>query len=387
MIVERIESVESLLGLETEWRQIESASNVPFTRWDWAVAWWAQLRESKLGVKDSLYARAIRTNGGQLVAVAPMLLSRRPSVGPLCLRQLQFFGADPNITELRGLLALPEWRSEAYRALLADARQHADEWDSLLLTGIPEDLELSELNHFPGLEWRGQTSSHELLLSATWQEFRATRGRNMKESLRKCYNSLEREGRKFRLEVAEQPREVDAALAHFFKFHAARATVAHGVHHNDVFNSVEARLFLADVCRRFAERGTLRIFQLRVDERIVAVRIAFVVSDTLYLYYSGFDPEFGKYSVMTTTVAEAIKYAISTGIKRVHLSTGSDVSKTRWDPVTVVVRNALLISPSKRAEVANHIYRGAISAIEKSPALQHAVKFLARRSPVMQLSY
>jgi CelD/BcsL family acetyltransferase involved in cellulose biosynthesis len=257
----------------------------------------------------------------------------------------------------------------------------------MLLSGIPQDLDLSELNAFPGLEWRGQTTSHELALPATWAEFRATRGRNIKESLRKCYNSLEREGRTFRLDVADKPHEVDAALANFFRFHAARATVANGVHHHDIFNTPEARRFLLDVCHRFAERGTLRVFQLRVDERIVAVRIGFVVAGTLYLYYSGFDPEYGKYSVMTTTVAEAIKYAIASGFARVHLSTGSDVSKTRWSPETVVVRHALLISPSKRAEVANQLYRGAISAIGRSPTLQHAVKFLARRSPVMQQTY
>jgi CelD/BcsL family acetyltransferase involved in cellulose biosynthesis len=185
------------------------------------------------------------------------------------------------------------------------------------------------------------------------------------------------------MDIAEQPAEVAPALAHFFKFHSARASLSTGVHHHDIFNTPEAHRFLLDVCNRFAARGTLRIFQLRVDERVVAVRIGFVVNDTLYLYYSGFDPALAKYSVMTTAVAEAIKYAISAGFQRVNLSTGSDVSKTRWDPLTVVVRHALIVSPSRRAGVANQVYRGALSAIDKSPALRQAVKFLARRSPVV----
>ena len=374
--------MQGLLGLEQEWRELESASNLPFTRWDWAVAWWTQLRESKLGVKDSLFVRAIRDVDGKLVAVAPLLISRRPSLGPLCVRQLQFFGADPNITELRGLLALPEWQSQAYRALLADVRECADQWDSLLLSGIPHDLELNELSDFPGFEWRGQTSSHELLLPATWEEFRATRGRNLKESLRKCYNSLQRDGRKFDLEVAREPHQVGPALERFIEFHSARAAHAAGVHHHDIFNTPEARRFLFDVCQRFAERDALRIFQLRVDGQIVAARIGFVVGETLYLYYSGYDPAYGKYSVMTTTVAEAIKYAIASGMERVNLSTGSDISKTRWDPYAVVVRHAWLISPSPRAELVNRLYRGAVGAVARSSTLQKAVQFLARRSPV-----
>ncbi len=95
--------------------------------WDWAVAWWVRLREEKLGVTDSLSIRTVRMREGQLVAVAPMLISRRPSLGPIRIRQLQFFGADPNITEQRGLLALPEWRADAYRALLGHALQNSSE--------------------------------------------------------------------------------------------------------------------------------------------------------------------------------------------------------------------------------------------------------------------
>jgi CelD/BcsL family acetyltransferase involved in cellulose biosynthesis len=53
---------------------------------------------------------------------------------------------------------------------------------------------------------------------------------------------------------------------------------------------------------------------------------------TLYLYFSGYQREFGKYSVMTTLLAEIIKHAFAEGIGTVNLSTGNDVSKTRWAP-------------------------------------------------------
>jgi len=67
----------------------------------------------------------------------------------------------------------------------------------------------------------------------------------------------------------------------------------------------------------------------------VASRIGFKLGDTLYLYYSAFLPKWGDYSVMTTCVAEAIQYAIAQGWKTVNLSTGTDVSKTRWAPQNV----------------------------------------------------
>ena len=49
--------------------------------------------------------------------------------------------------------------------------------------------------------------------------------------------------------------------------------------------------------------------------QIVAMRLGFVVDDSLYLYYSGYDPLWARYSVMTTTVAEALKYAIACGLQ------------------------------------------------------------------------
>ena len=380
LVVKEHRSPESFHELESEWRVLESHASTPFATWDWAVAWWAQLREEKLGVTDSLSIRSLRTREGRLVAVAPMLISRRPSLGPIRVRQLQFFGADPNITEQRGLLALPGFRSEAYRALLDHALRHDADWDSLLLSGVPVDLDLGPLQHSPDFEWLGQTADYTLSLPASWEAFRAGLPRNIKESLRKCYNAPKRDGLSFRLEIAERSESVGPALERFFQLHAARAQLKDTILHNDAFASPKAREFLKDVCRRFAERDALRIFQLMIGQKVVAVRIGFIAGDTLYLYYSGYDPEYAHYSVMTTTVAEAIQYGIKQRFSQINLSTGKDVSKARWCPTEHVTRQAMLMSSSRRAKFTHQMYRQALHAIDAMPALRRATTFLARRS-------
>ncbi|HYP78293.1 MAG TPA: GNAT family N-acetyltransferase [Polyangiaceae bacterium] len=380
LIVHEHRSAESFVELENEWRALEAHAATPFVTWDWAVAWWAQLREEKLGVTDSLSIRSVRTLQGRLVAVAPMLISRRPSLGPIRVRQLQFFGADPNITEQRGMLALPEWQGEAHRAVLDHALNHAADWDSMLLSGIPIDLSLGELERSADFQWLGQTADYTLALPDSWDALRARLPRNIKESLRKCYNSLKRDGLDFRLEIAERVGEVEPALDRFFQLHAARAKLKDTVVHNDAFATPEAREFLKDVCRRFAARDALRIFQLVIAGKVVAIRIGFIAGDTLYLYYSGYDPDFAQYSVMTTTVAEAIQYGIKQRFTTVNLSTGKDVSKARWNPTERVTRQALLMSSSTRAKITHHMYRQALHAIDSVPALRRATTFLARRS-------
>lgn len=46
-----------------------------------------------------------------------MVLTRRPGVGSLAVRVLQFVGADPNMTELRGLVCRAEDEPAVLRAL------------------------------------------------------------------------------------------------------------------------------------------------------------------------------------------------------------------------------------------------------------------------------
>jgi CelD/BcsL family acetyltransferase involved in cellulose biosynthesis len=97
------------------------------------------------------------------------------------------------------------------------------------------------------------------------------------------------------------------------------------------------------------------VFRIRVGGAVVAVRLGFVAGDCLYLYYSGYDPRYSKYSVMTTVVAESIKYAIAQGLRSVNLSTGSDVSKTRWGPEEVTYSDWLVVSPAPRGRA---VYEG-----------------------------
>jgi len=97
-----------------------------------------------------------------------------------------------------------------------------------LLSGISSDVDLGAIVHSSGFNWQSQVSDHELCLPESWDALRVSLSRNIKESLRKCYNSLKRDGLSFRLEVAEQPQQLQAALGRFFALHTARARLTRG---------------------------------------------------------------------------------------------------------------------------------------------------------------
>lgn len=342
----------STLARECDALALAMRPRLPFATSTWLELWWQHYNEQRLLVRDRFFVHALRDEGGTLRAVAPLMLSERPGTGPLRARALAFFGADKNITELRGMICAPEHEGLAVRSLLAHVKTCADQWDWFNWNGVRRGAEAYQvLDEEQNYYWLRETTDYVLSLPASWEEFRATRSRNIKESLRKCYNSLKRDGHDFRFRVIAEPAELAAAFKRFVTLHALRADASELVPHANVFAEHRARDLLLGIAAAPSDALSLRVFELSIAGRVVASRIGFVLGNELYLYFSGFEPAWGKYSVMTTTVAETIKWAIAAGFARVNLSPGTDVSKTRWGAAEVVMHNGVLVSSERRGQL------------------------------------
>ncbi len=332
--IEVVRTEEGLRALEQSWRSLEPRMlKVPFVTFDWVQAWWQHLRSNSPYFRDELNLLVFRRPGGEVAGFAP-LMQTTPRIGFLEARHLQFIGADPNITELRCLAVPVEETTEVYAALLdhLHANRRGSNW--VRLSGLPSGTGLLDIaaDRFGGSLWKREVPNFYLELKPTWEEFKAALSRNIKESLRKCYNSPKRDGIEFEFTVVSDPAQVDAAVDDFLRLHGERAQQTDGVIHPNVFVATSAQAFLRDFCLRFARQDRLRVFQIRRQGVVVATRIGFLSGDCLYLYYSGYDQAYAKYSVMTTLVAEAIQYAIGQKLQTVNLSIGRDVSKERWGP-------------------------------------------------------
>ena len=352
--VETITDEAGFARVAPEWAALDAglSPRTPFSSPDWCLTWWRHFARSGLGARDRMRVLAVR-DGDRLVGVAPMMLTSRPSVGPIRARELQFFGADAYMTELRGPVCRPEDSDAVVAALDAHLKACASEWDWVQWRGLRKAEPAAEWHHAAlPLDGYAELTDHYLPLPESWDAFRAALPRNIKESLRKCYNSLARDGHAFEFRVVDQPAEAQGALRRFLDLHRGRADVTGTIDHIDVFAKPETRRFLLDYGQRLAEAGQLRVFQLTIGGAVVATRVGIVLGDELYLYYSGYDPDWGRYSVMTTAVAEAIRWAIGAGFRVVNLSTGTDVSKMRWRPQQVVFAGGYQVSPTLRARLA-----------------------------------
>jgi CelD/BcsL family acetyltransferase involved in cellulose biosynthesis len=338
--VERLTGPESLDALRAEWEALHAQliPATPFTSPLWNGLWWQHLSEQQPWVRDEFFVHIVRDERRALVAVAPMMVTHRPSTGALRLRELQFFGADSNLTEIRGLVCRPADHDAVIAALRQHFQAQQGSWHRILWSGIPEQSrgKMQQDSDAP-VVWRKSTVGHYVTLPDSWEEMKSQLSRNMKEALRKCYNPLRRDGHEFVFRVVSEPAQAVIAIEHLIRLHKVRASAPDMVRHPDSFESAAARGFFTDYALQMAERGQLTVFQLEIAGEIVATRAAFLFGDEMYLSYSGYEPAWGRYSIMTTLVAEVFKWAIANKLSGVNLSTGSDASKTRWKPTEIVL--------------------------------------------------
>jgi CelD/BcsL family acetyltransferase involved in cellulose biosynthesis len=334
--VERIQSLERLGEIRHEWIALAEslASELPFNRFEWMAAWWRNLRRDTTWTRDSLSVYTFRRQG-ELVAVAPFMVTSRRVAGVPLLRVLQPIGTDPNITELRCLLVRPADADQVVCALIEQIT--ATHSHSVVIAGLSVEAD-TRLRLVPGIDITDGPSMFVVDLPPSWDELRAQLPRNTREALRKCKNSLTRDGHVPNFPVYESADDILDRLPRFFELHRARAAATDTVHHRDVFQRPSEQQFLADLITYLAPEGRIRLFAMEIAGTIVAMRMAIRSGDCLYLYYSGYDLAWAKYSVMTSVTSVAIQHAISTGLKRVNLSTGADQSKLRWRPREVPTR-------------------------------------------------
>ncbi|HYC10647.1 MAG TPA: hypothetical protein VEC10_13485, partial [Steroidobacteraceae bacterium] len=88
--------------------------------------------------------------------------------------------------------------------------------------------------------------------------------------------------------------------------------------------------------------------------------------------------DWARYSVMTTTIVEAFKYAIANGLKTVNLSLNTERSKLRWRPRLIEFQSALVHRDYLGSRLLYRAYRAAMAG--SSTSAQLLKSFLPHRS-------
>jgi len=358
LVVSTLTTVDQLRSMEGEWLDLlrRARLDLPFLWPQWIITWWELVHQERAVIRDRLHVKTVRLDTGKLVAIVPMMVTERPSVGPVRVRAVGFLGADNYVTEQRAPIVDPAWESGVAEALTADLESERI-WDWIAWEGLQSESSLArELGQLMELRWTSSQAGNILHLAPNWEQFRRGLKHHIKDSLRHCYNSLQTKGLTAKLDVAAKRHEIGPALETFFRLHSAISHHKNDATRPDRFADPIAHQFLIQAYSRFADRDLARVFTLRIGGVPVASRLGFLLPECLYLYYAGYDPAWREYSVGTTITAEAIKYAITSGLPRLHLSMGADASKSRWGPKTQLFCGAVCVRRSLYSRAAFDFY-------------------------------
>lgn len=308
----------------------------PMLSWDWARTWWRYFHQ---GARLQI---VVFKRDGAVLGIAPFQ-KRVVGIRSLGLAVMKPLGwedyGQQGMTEHIELLFPPKDRRELMSGL---ARWFADSpVATAWLPSIPHDEALPGWIDSHVVRTQPWVPFHHRALPSDWLAFVQGLNKSMRSNSRYYAKLLIRHGHTFELEVAETPDEVARLFPEVVRLHRIRAQAADvsRVSHHDHFYRQDRVAFLREILSRLAADHEFKIGILHVDGDVVASQMWFERDARVFLYYSGFEPEWAKYGVQLVTTLEVLKHAMRNGITHVEFLRGGGQLKERWDTDVRLVRN------------------------------------------------
>ena len=301
-------TLESFDSIYSDWKKLQDNSTASsiFSSPVWSKIWWQQF-----GSDAELRLGAVR-HQGKTIGIAPLLVN-----GDVA----SFIGSS-DVCDYLDFVVEPGNEESFFRELL----------DNLKAKGIihldlaplrPDSTVLKSLIKVaPRQVWQVSCSredvSVELDLPATWGEYLQLLNGKQRHELKRKLRRLNEEGKlNYRTSPDADRHDVDIFLR---LFRDSR-------HDKAAFLTPQMESFFRAVVSAMAEQELLILNILELDEKPIAATMCFDYKDTVYLYNSGYDPDYGWLSVGVISKALCIKDSIERGKKRFDFLKGDEAYK------------------------------------------------------------
>ena len=222
---------------------------------------------------------------------------------------LSFVGSTETF-DYNDFMVLPGREDEFFSAFLAWLER--ERWGVLelpsLIEGSPTLEHLPELDRRKGyhVEVTEEDVTPGLALPSTWDEYLSGLSKKNRHELRRKLRRLESvEG--WRWYSVQDPAAVAARLDDFL------ALMRQSDPEKDAYMTAEREAFFRRIAECTAHLDMLRLYFLEMDGCDVATSLCFDYNGTRYLYNSGYNPEYGYYSVGLLLNALCLREAIEQG--------------------------------------------------------------------------
>ncbi len=303
---------EELAQLQPEWARLleRQPDPVPFQHPAWQRVWLEVFQDGR----DLLLFSA--RDGDELVGVAPLLRDGD---------SLTLVG-HYSICDYMDFVVAPDRCRDVFDAILTTLTK--EDWSQLDLRGLRDGsttlTELAAVAESAGLtvEREEEAVAPRVELPGDWEEYVSSLAKKNRHELRRKLRNLQGEG-DLQLQTYTSREDVEAHLPILLRFMVdSRQDKAN-------FMSEQMGLFFHKATQALAEEGLLSLYELELNGKPVASVLCFDQGGQLYLYNSGYDPEYARMSVGVASKALCVQAAIEEGKHCIDFLRGDEEYKYR----------------------------------------------------------
>lgn len=299
--VEEISDFHTFVSLEKEWNALLAASpmNAPFLRHEWFRVWW-----KAFGAKKRLAILTVRSSGGGLAAIVPLMEARGVRVGIPCRIWRSMSNDHSCRFDMIMGAASDEARIGMLEALTGYLARRTPRVHLLELQDVPADSPVLTLLLDAASRSRQRVGLRPALetpiipIEGEWSAYCESISGHLRRNLRRRRRQLEEQGR---VEVAcvtgEErcggPTRLVDHLREGFRIEAMawKGSAGTAIRENEGWTG-----FYQEWARTAAERGWLRLYFLKLNDRPIAFYYTLVYARRLYYLKLGYDPAYARYS-------------------------------------------------------------------------------------------
>jgi CelD/BcsL family acetyltransferase involved in cellulose biosynthesis len=290
--VEVVTDYQTFIELEPAWNRLVEEANIefPFVRHEWIRALWDCFDHG--GTLNILIVR----EGERPIAIAPLMRDQVRMYG-IPVRRMRGIS---NVYTERFDFILSGRPAECCAAIWAYLSEHAHDWDVLELRQLPADSDV--IGHLPRSEIQRRlllaewvsTESPYIPVRQSWETYFSSLKKGHRANIRKSQQHLEASASApLDLDVVVSNDRLDADVEEAMNLEAVAWKDEGGT---AIRSHQDSREFYRQILQTAGERGWLRIYFLTLGCKRIAVRIALLFRNRVFMLKSGYDPEYAAHS-------------------------------------------------------------------------------------------
>jgi len=313
-------------SLRTEWDQLVANSfrSYPFLEYWYLFNWWETLGGGEWPRENSSLKIITARENGELIGIAPLFYSHKPGFEPA----LRFIG-QIEVTDYLDFICLPE-KLEAFLSQLLNFIDGNQEFSQqrLELANFQDDSPtIALLESLCDLKKRTYEMnvlqpSPSIFLPSSWEEYLQSLNKKQRHEVRRKERNIEREYQA-ELVFLENSNDVADEMTRFIELMRNEEQKAN-------FLNPVTEQYLLGLGMAAQKADCLNLASLQLDGKQAAAYMNFIDDNKLWVYNTGWNPEFSKASPGWVLLVKLIQWAIENGLDEVDLMRGGEDYKYRF---------------------------------------------------------